>query len=446
MLPITRVPETIANGMAKFRTVFCREEGFEHVSRYVTGLIISPNKTLQGIYDLQVWDRQAPSRRAMHAGVFEAGWDANALMQRHRAEVAGEYRSGSRAVIALDWTLVHHERGPKIYAVSRTYDYVAHRTTLLQTVVTAVVANRERVDGLDVLVQDPCNLRTEETYLHATAKASYEQMGAVRQRLLELLHHQLHRRTYRKRTEIVIEMVRQLEGEGQFPQAHYAFDNGVLTGALTRLIEQYGKHWVSEIECSRHINWRGQWRRVDQVAAELRGQHPESFRPVTVTCRNGEEKPYWVFTKVVRLKKYGEKRLVIAHEQADLHDSPRFFVTDAKHWESTRILDTWSYRWAAEIFHEFDKQVCGMEAAQVRKEEAVTRHFRLSCVAQSLLQRAAAVASKSERYAFAEGRITFGQQCRAISREVLRALLALCQRYFMEGKTCDQVLELLMPA
>ena len=79
----------------------------------------------------------------------------------------------------------------------------------MQTVVTAVVANRERVDGLDGLVQDPRNLRAEETYLHATAKASYEQRGAVRQRLLELLHHQLHRRTYRKRTEFVVEMVRQ---------------------------------------------------------------------------------------------------------------------------------------------------------------------------------------------------------------------------------------------
>ena len=51
----------------------------------------------------------------------------------------------------------------------------------------------------------------------------------------------------------------------------------------------------------------------------------------------------------------------------------------------------------------------------------------------------------SERYEFAEGHITFGQQCRTISREVLRAMLALCQRYFAEGKTGDQVLELLMP-
>jgi hypothetical protein len=49
-----------------------------------------------------------------------------------------------------------------------------------------------------------------------------------------------------------------------------------------------------------------------------------------------------------------------------------------------------------EIFHEFGKQVTGLEAAQVRKEEAVTRHFRLSGVAQSLLQGASASGAKTE--------------------------------------------------
>ena len=55
--------------------------------------------------------------------------------------------------------------------------------------------------------------------------------------------------------------------------------------------------------------------------------HPESFRPVQVRCRNGETKPFWAFTKVVRLKRYGRKRLVIVHEQEDLRDAPRFLLT-----------------------------------------------------------------------------------------------------------------------
>jgi hypothetical protein len=182
------------------------------------------------------------------------------------------------------------------------------------------------------------------------------------------------------------------------------------------------------------------------VAAGLKREHPESFRSIIVPCRNGEKKPYWAFTKTVRLKRYGRKRLVIVHEKPDLTDAPRFLVTDALHWESGRVIETWSYRWASEIFHEFGTQVTRLEAAQVRKEEAVTRHFRLSCIAQSIVQRAPACVSTSERYAFAEGQITYGQKCRAIGREVMRSLLELIKQLFAAGKSCDELLEVLMPA
>jgi hypothetical protein len=90
---------------------------------------------------------------------------------------------------------------------------------------------------------------------------------------------------------------------------------------------------VSELESSRHIQWAGQWRRVDEIAATLCQQHAESFRLVRVRCRNGDTKHFWVCTKVVRLKRYGRKRLVIVHEAAELTDAPRFLITDALHWE-----------------------------------------------------------------------------------------------------------------
>ena len=89
-----------------------------------------------------------------------------------------------------------------------------------------------------------------------------------------------------------MEIVRELEAEGHFPHAPYAFGNGVLSLPLTRLIEQQGKHRVSELERSRLIQWHGQWRRVDEVAGALREQHPESFRPVKVALRNGEEQTF----------------------------------------------------------------------------------------------------------------------------------------------------------
>ncbi|WP_206054849.1 hypothetical protein [Nitrosococcus wardiae] len=256
------------------------------MSRYVTGVLLSANKTLQGIYTQQVWlESQGVSRRAMHAGVFEAGWDSEGLMPRHRAVVSGAHRGRGLEVMSLDWTYVHHERGPKIYATKRAYDYVEGRMSRHQTLVTAVVANAQRVDGVAVEVQFPPYQAEELGYLNMTAQEDYPDLEQARQRFIDLLHYQKNRLSYRKRTEMAVEIVHQLEGEGHFPQAHYAFDNGVLSFPLTQFIEQQGKHWVSELESSRLIQWQGQWRRVDEIAAELRQHHPESFRPCKVTSR-----------------------------------------------------------------------------------------------------------------------------------------------------------------
>jgi hypothetical protein len=214
---------------------------------------------------------------------------------------------------------------------------------------------------------------------------------------------------------------------------------------LARLIESKGKPWVSELESSRNILWRDPWRRIDEVALELRQRPPESFGKVIVRCRNGEQKEFWAFTKGVRLKRYGRKRIAMVHERADLTDTPRFLVTAAVHRGSGRILEAWSFRWAAEVFQEFSKQGTGLEAAQVRNEEAVRRHLRLSRLAQSILQRTPTVASTSDQSALAKGEKTFGRRGRAITREVFHPFLVFAQRVFAGGASPAQVLEALMP-
>lgn len=105
-----------------------------------------------------------------------------------------------------------------------------------------------------------------------------------------------------------------------------------------------------------------------------------------------------------------------------------------------------SFWWATAVFHEFSKQGTGWEAAQVRNEEAVTRHLRLNCLAQSILQRTPAIVSKSEQFAFAKGESTFGQRYRTITREVFLSLLSFARRLFAGGYSCAHVAKALMPA
>ena len=120
-------------------------------------------------------------------------------------------------------------------------------------------------------------------------------------------------------------------------------------------------------------------------------------------------------------------------------------IADALHWEAKRILGTWKYRQPREVFHEFSWQSAGFEAAQVRKEEAVKRCFRLSSVAQTLLQNITSPASTSGKFTFAEGLMTQGLRERKAEREVLAGVPALAQSAFDSGKNQTEVLDMLMP-
>src|SRR5262249_34097008 len=157
--------------------------------RYVTGLILSPHKTLQGIYDLQVESKGGKaSRRAMHAAVFEAGWGGEALVPRQRATIAQGQRGRGRGGLRLRWKAARQDRGPNIWGVKKAWDHVEKRLTQSQTVVTAVIANRALIDGVEVVVQQP-DVRAEEmAYLQETRQESYAQMAHARGRFLELLH------------------------------------------------------------------------------------------------------------------------------------------------------------------------------------------------------------------------------------------------------------------
>jgi len=433
--------------LTQYRDVFGRDEGFAWINRYVTGLLVSPNKTVQGMYDLFVFPEETPkpSRRAMHQAVFGTGWSSEELMRQHRRIIAPDYQ-GRRVVISFDWTYGHHERGDHIYGVKKGYDYVQHRQSRYQTVLTAVVSNRDRFDGLAVCVQRPSFEKEEKAYLEAVGKVAPVTMQEAIRRLTELLDYEAHRKAYKTRTTLFLEMIQQLEQEGHFPESEYVFDHGVLSRPLTAYIESQGKVWLSEVEQSRNIFWQGQWRRVDDVDALLRKFHPEAFRRYAVPVRSGETRICWVLSKTVRLRKYGKKRLFIVHDQEDLSDTPQFLLTNALHWEATRAMRAWSFRWTSEIFHEFGKQCTGFEAAQVRNEEAVIRHFRLCCVAQSILQRVSTAGSTSEKFAFADGKVTCGQRLKAIAREVFHTVLIVAKQLFEGGSSCDQVLDMFMPA
>ena len=67
----------------------------------------------------------------------------------------------------------------------------------------------------------------------------------------------------------------------------------------------------------------------------------------------------------------------------------------------------------------------GFESAQVPNQQAVTRHFALSCLSQSVLQNASCSGQTSERFSFAKTKQCIGQELYTITRQALEQLLTL---------------------
>ena len=110
------------------------------------------------------------------------------------------------------------------------------------------------------------------------------------------------------------------------------------------------------------------------------------------------------------------------------------------------LFATWSFRWSIETFHEFAKQLVGFEAAQLRNEEAVKRHFCLSCLAQSGLQQASCQGQKSERFDFADNHEQpIGQRLYSLSREAVEQVVVFIQSLLLQGQSVEQIMEVLMP-
>lgn len=103
MLPLIGIPATVARFLKPYRQTFRKEAGFQHLSRYMNGRRMSPNKTLPGIYSQIGWESQSPeSRRAMHEAVFETRWKHQDLMKQHRQVIFQAHRGKGREMIALD--------------------------------------------------------------------------------------------------------------------------------------------------------------------------------------------------------------------------------------------------------------------------------------------------------------------------------------------------------
>lgn len=121
---LLRYPKIVAAYSPHFEDLFSRE-GYVHFCRYLSGLLVSENKTVEGINRLFVLDRRNQSSCNRFLGC--QNFDIDALHARRlgllQSKEATHFKTGNQGVLSLDDTLLSHY-GRQMEKIHNLYDHV----------------------------------------------------------------------------------------------------------------------------------------------------------------------------------------------------------------------------------------------------------------------------------------------------------------------------------
>jgi SRSO17 transposase len=342
MRVVANIPEGFEEAIEVFRPYF-GAPAFEHFKRYVLGLIVSENLTVEGINRIYI-EAMHPSslNRFLTAGIWRQDRvnDARINMLKAKGALAG------KGWLVIDDTLTH-KTGEMIEAVGIFWDHCEKRHVLAHNIVTMeFVTPKGKSYPLDFrlyLKEDLCE------------KKKFEFKTKI-QLARELI-------------EYALSLGLEIQG--------VLFDSWYAAKDLIGYLRDNSLWWVTRLKSDRNIKIRGEYVQIREFAATL----PKvAFRGVRIG-----KTTYQVFSKAVDLKGVGKVRIVISYDKEDFSEDPVYFATDQIRWEATRILKTYGNRSKIEAFFRDTKQNLGLEDYQLRDLRGIKRHWYLIFLAYSLL-------------------------------------------------------------
>jgi len=162
---------------------------------------------------------------------------------------------------------------------------VEKRYTYAIQLVTAAVSTNDRLDGFDYRIYHRSFQRQEHLYLeHTVLPDDKPDIDTLRNRLVELLSFQLHKRQAKTKNQLAVELIDEMESSGIAPNA-YAVDSGLFAPEVIERIEQSDKPWVADSAKNRIVYYKDQRYNCETFQQTI---PKESFKEVTVHIRGQE--------------------------------------------------------------------------------------------------------------------------------------------------------------
>jgi hypothetical protein len=403
MLPLVEFPEIVQHYTPWFETVFS-PEALVQFQRYLSGLIISENKTVDGINRLFVIDsrNQSSLNRLLTASPFsEAALNQQRLALLNSLEGT---RLKPKGVLSVDDTLLTHY-GQHFDEIAFLFDPVDGRYTWAHNLVNLHYSDDQTDYPLQFQLWNPADLDKIEQGLQATGIRLREGKFALkesdpkkwRQYLLGVWSRNQGKPEvavlYQSKLWIARDLLRKWVNQNPEWKLPVTFDNWYTQPAFCRFLDQeLGLPYVGTLAGDDQVILKRGRLSLEQFAKELKQEHLDAvasgakpvFHKIGITYK-GEKETYYSYCRTHRIHNFGKQRLVINFNEPDLSDSPSFYNSNRLIWQSVGITRIRRHRWPVEVYHEEGKAE-GLDKYQVRDFQAIARHIGLVAVAYSLLR------------------------------------------------------------
>jgi hypothetical protein len=364
MYPLVEFPELVKHYAHFFEEVFSAEALIEF-ERYISGLIVSENKTVEGINRLFVNEsrNQSSLNRLLTESPFSLE-ELNEARLRMLASLAGTAIK-PKGVLGVDDTLLIHY-GQEFEKIAQLFDHVSQSYVWAHDLVTIHYSDDETDYPAEFQLWEPVELEKVEAGLRAAGialKASKEPwkeadpkkwrgyvLGVWRRQ--QKKHEEL-RSLYDTKLILVEKMLSHWVAE--HPDAHLpvTFDNWFTQPEFCRFLdEDLQLAYVGTLASTDKVNLKTGQLSVGDFAERLKQEHlaavshdhPPVFQRIRIPFK-GEHEIYYSYCNTHRLHNFGQQRLVVNYRQADLSDNPTFYLSNRLIWQAAGITRIRRHRW-----------------------------------------------------------------------------------------------------
>ena len=311
---------------------------FNHVKNYVGGLIALNKKTISSISNSS---REEKDQSNLNRFLTEAEWSEDEVQDRYVKKISHQTKRKPTSLIIDD--SIAEKTGKHIEEVQYHKDHSGNGFVFGHQVVTALIM----CFGL----------------------------------LLPLFP-----KLYSKKTQSKIELAKRIieYASSKIRISQVIIDSWYVCNEIIKLCLKKGLTLIGNIKSNRLIQFEeGVWIKLSKYYKSISRKRKE-FQTLIIN-----DKTYKVHSKIVKLKKVGEIKLIISRqwlEDKKKWSRPFYIICTDVSKSEICILREYTKRWSIETFHKDIKQNLGLEAYQMRLKKGITRHLILVTLAYAVLK------------------------------------------------------------